>query len=208
MVTRRPSGILFLFFSFLYLVTNCASAPDIVRPELHREKPQPQRFKILHENRINEQTSIFFPFKIGAKDQTPDSLSPVFTNSTFLRAETRSKYSTFRTLNIISGIFGGLGGGLFGYNLGLSTDPNIEINNTYYLVGGISLGVGLILGIFSESSLREAIALYNQDLASALKLDPELLSSREFPKKPASSRLAFRFAPEQRFTFQVGSRHF
>jgi len=79
-------------------------------------------------------------------------------------SEALKAYKTGYTFNTAGIVFGAIGGGLVGWEIGTRLDGN-KGNKTLLISGLSSIGVGVGLALIGDANVRKSIKLYNSKLS-------------------------------------------
>ena len=92
---------------------------------------------------------------------TPDKVRELMSGN----SEALTTYNNGMALGTVGTIFGGIGGGLIGWDLGTRLGGG-QGNGKLLAVGAVSTGVGLVFALISEANLKKSVTLYNSKLSN------------------------------------------
>lgn len=162
----KPTKYLTTILSLIF-IAHCATAPKVVDTAALKAKSQAERAQAFKENEIVP-GGMFTPYKVGENNLPGDALSPLF-DAPYASAQTKSIYSSGETWNTFAIIFGAVGGGMIGWNIGTSS-RGADANVALWVGGGVSIAASFIFAGVADSKFAAASRLYNNDLYKALDL--------------------------------------
>jgi hypothetical protein len=74
-------------------------------------------------------------------------------------------YNSGQTIGKVGVVFGGIGGGLIGWDLGTRLGGG-EGNGTLIAAGAGVIGIGLSLALIGDSNVKKSVTMYNSRLSS------------------------------------------
>ena len=80
-------------------------------------------------------------------------------------SEALKTFNSGQALGTVGVIFGGIGGGLIGWDLGTRLGGG-EGNGTLLAIGGVTTGIGLVFALIGDANVKKSVTLYNSRLSN------------------------------------------
>ncbi len=171
---RIGFAIVLMIAAASLLLQGCESVPDPVIPPQEKAASRSEAEAQYREYRLSKVGHTFWGahYLQGTKPYkyTHQRLSHLYALSS---PEASSAYTKGTNLSILGSVFGGVGGGFFGYPIGwyFATDDFGPAEYVFLGISVVSAGVSIFLSILADDAFEEATAEYNLDLRQTLGAD-------------------------------------